>query len=62
MDDYDLFALQALGFAAVQEAPQRLALLPLDEAHDLLRFLVAVARIGRPRRSPPVSCRRTDRV
>jgi hypothetical protein len=48
MDDYDLFALQALDFAPLRETSQRLALLTLDEAHDLLRLLVTVAQDGGP--------------
>ncbi|WP_316746177.1 DUF6417 family protein, partial [Streptomyces sp. MK7] len=48
MDDYDLFALQALDFAPLPHAGERLALLTLQEAHDRLRLLVTLAEEGGP--------------
>ncbi|MFF8932385.1 DUF6417 family protein [Streptomyces longwoodensis] len=44
MDDYDPFELQDSDFASVEATASRLALLTLEEAHDLLRLLVTVAQ------------------
>ncbi|MEV7130643.1 DUF6417 family protein [Streptomyces sp. NPDC093260] len=48
MEDDDLFALQELDFAPVRTTGQRLAVLTLEEAHDLLRLLVTVSAEGGP--------------
>ncbi|MFI1377699.1 DUF6417 family protein [Streptomyces longwoodensis] len=46
MDDYYPFELQEIDFAPVEAPASRLALLTLEEAHDLLRLLVTVAQEG----------------
>ncbi|MET9387686.1 DUF6417 family protein [Streptomyces sp. NPDC002928] len=46
MDDYDHLGLDAVTFAPVEHTTQRLALLTLEEAHDLLGLLQAVAQEG----------------
>jgi uncharacterized protein DUF6417 len=43
MDGYEHIDLDEIDFAPVEETGERLALLSLDEAHDLLRLLLAVA-------------------
>ncbi|QQM46372.1 DUF6417 family protein [Streptomyces liliifuscus] len=43
MDNYDSLDLDAAGFAPGELTAERLALLTLDEAHDLLRLLQATA-------------------
>ncbi|MEU6071378.1 DUF6417 family protein [Streptomyces sp. NPDC047082] len=43
MDDYEHIDLDEIDFAPVEEMGERLALLSLEEAHDLLRLLLAVA-------------------
>ncbi|MEU3038105.1 DUF6417 family protein [Streptomyces griseoaurantiacus] len=51
MDDpncYEHIDLGALGFASQPEMADRLALLTLEEARDVLSLLVAVAREGGP--------------
>ncbi|MCX5000794.1 DUF6417 family protein [Streptomyces longwoodensis] len=48
MDDYDVFDLQDSDFAPVEATGRRLALLTLEEAHDLLRLLVTVAQESGP--------------
>ncbi|MET9118918.1 DUF6417 family protein [Streptomyces longwoodensis] len=48
MDDYDPFEFPDSDFAPVEATARRLALLTLEEAHDLLRVLVAVAQEGGP--------------
>jgi hypothetical protein len=46
MDAYDHLDLDEIDFAPVEHTTKRLTLLPLEEAHDLLRLLVAVAQAG----------------
>ncbi|MET9388217.1 DUF6417 family protein [Streptomyces sp. NPDC002928] len=46
MDDYDHLDLDAVTFAPVEHITQRLALLTLEEAHDLLGLLQAVVQEG----------------
>ncbi|WP_333739896.1 DUF6417 family protein [Streptomyces sp. IBSBF 2806] len=46
MDDYDHLDLDDIDFAPVEHDTQRLPLLTLDEAHDLLRVLRTVALEG----------------
>ncbi|MEU5116634.1 DUF6417 family protein [Streptomyces longwoodensis] len=48
MDDYGPFELQDSDFAPVEGTARRLALLSLEEAHDVLRVLVTVAQEGGP--------------
>ncbi|MEU5256308.1 DUF6417 family protein [Streptomyces longwoodensis] len=48
MDDYDPFEFPDSDLAPVEATASRLALLTLEEAHDLLRVLVAVAQEGGP--------------
>ncbi|MER5755961.1 DUF6417 family protein [Streptomyces sp. NPDC002088] len=69
MDDYDHLDLDAVTFAPVEHITRRLALLTLEEAHDLLGLLQAVAQEGAPcrrrrtgwrGRSPSASRRRED--
>ncbi|MFK4122343.1 DUF6417 family protein [Streptomyces longwoodensis] len=48
MDAYDPFELQDSDFAPVEAPAARLPLLTLEEAHDLLRVLAAVAQEGGP--------------
>ncbi|MGX1916135.1 DUF6417 family protein [Streptomyces phaeochromogenes] len=43
MDDCDPLDLDAADFAPGEDTAERLALLTLEEAHDLLRLLQAVA-------------------
>jgi len=43
MDDYDPLDLDAADFAPGELTAERLALLTLEEAHDLLRLLQATA-------------------
>ncbi|MGA5453829.1 DUF6417 family protein [Streptomyces umbrinus] len=47
MDD-DFLDLDSAGFAPGKTTAERLALLTLDEAHDLLRLLQAVAQEDSP--------------
>ena len=44
MDDYSHLDLNEIDFDPMEPMPDRLALLTLEEAHDLRRLLVAVAR------------------
>ncbi|WP_369228889.1 DUF6417 family protein [Streptomyces sp. R21] len=46
MDEYEEIDLGAVDFAPMTDTVERLALLSLDEAHDLLRLLLTVARDG----------------
>ncbi|MEW2120426.1 DUF6417 family protein [Streptomyces sp. NPDC005474] len=46
MDEYADIDLDDIVFAPVEHATERLALLSLEEAHDLLRLLLAVAHDG----------------
>ncbi|MEU4878402.1 DUF6417 family protein, partial [Streptomyces sp. NPDC021608] len=46
MDDYDHLDLDEIDFAPVAHDTERLRLLTLDEAHDLLRVLHTVAQEG----------------
>lgn len=46
MDDYEHLDLGHIDFASVDGTTERLALLSLEEAHDLLRLLLAVAQDG----------------
>ncbi|MEU6496312.1 DUF6417 family protein [Streptomyces sp. NPDC046984] len=48
MDAYDHLDLDEIDFAPVEHATHRLAVLSLDEVHDLLRLLVRIARDGGP--------------
>ncbi|MFD9463116.1 DUF6417 family protein [Streptomyces sp. NPDC060027] len=48
MDDYDHLDLDAIDFAPVDDTTERLALLTLEEAHDLLRLLLTIAQDGHP--------------
>ncbi|MFJ4152777.1 DUF6417 family protein [Streptomyces galbus] len=48
MDDYDPFEVKDSDFAPVETPASWLALLTLEEAHDLLRVLVTVAQEGGP--------------
>ncbi|TRO56317.1 DUF6417 family protein [Streptomyces sp. IB201691-2A2] len=47
MDD-DFLDLDSVGFAPGELTAERLALLTLDEAHDLLRLLQTVAQVEGP--------------
>ncbi|MEH0449826.1 MULTISPECIES: DUF6417 family protein [unclassified Streptomyces] len=46
MDDYEHLDLDEIDFAPVEHDLERLRLLTLDEAHDLLRVLRTVAQEG----------------
>ncbi|MFG2951925.1 DUF6417 family protein [Streptomyces adustus] len=46
MDDYDPLDQDATTFAPLADTTQRLAVLTLEEAHDLLALLVAIAQEG----------------
>ncbi|MFE2585159.1 DUF6417 family protein [Streptomyces sp. NPDC059378] len=46
MDEYDLLDGDSNLFAPLAETAQRLAVLTLEEAHDLLALLVAVTQEG----------------
>ena len=46
MDDYEDLGLGGIDFAPVEGTAERLALLTLEEAHDLLRLLLAIAQEG----------------
>ncbi|GGJ70527.1 DUF6417 family protein [Streptomyces brasiliensis] len=68
--DYEDLELDEIDCAPVEATGERLAVLTLEEAHDLLDLLQAVAAEDgqlsaeagrRPGRSPPGSRRRTDR-
>jgi hypothetical protein len=48
MDAYDHLDLDEIDFAPVEPTAKRLDLLALEEAHGLLRLLVAVAQDGGP--------------
>ncbi|MEU8653724.1 DUF6417 family protein [Streptomyces sp. NPDC048737] len=48
MDDYAHLDLDEIDFASVDHAAERLALLTLAEAHELLDLLLAVAQAGGP--------------
>ncbi|MEU6807727.1 DUF6417 family protein [Streptomyces sp. NPDC046831] len=48
MDDDGLFDLQAADFAPSEGTGPRLALLTLEEAHDLLRLLTTIAQQDGP--------------
>ncbi|MEU1203529.1 DUF6417 family protein [Streptomyces sp. NPDC005813] len=48
MDDDEQLDLDEVDFAPVEETVERLALLTLEEAHDLLSLLLAVAQEGGP--------------
>ena len=48
MDDYEHLDLDEIDFAPVEGTVQRLALLTLEEAHDLLRLLLTVAQEDGP--------------
>jgi hypothetical protein len=48
MDDYDHLDLDEIDFSPLQGTVERLALLTLEEAHDLLRLLLTVAQEGGP--------------
>ncbi|MER5881181.1 DUF6417 family protein [Streptomyces sp. NPDC001910] len=43
MNDYEQFDLDEVAFASMEDTAERLALLTLEEAHDLLRLLLMVA-------------------
>ncbi|MET9904636.1 DUF6417 family protein [Streptomyces sp. NPDC006446] len=70
MDDYEKIDLDELVFAPMEHTTERLALLTLQEAHDVLRLLLVVAEkeegpvsveaTGWLVRLPPGSPRRTD--
>ncbi|MFE9773631.1 DUF6417 family protein [Streptomyces sp. NPDC005931] len=44
MDDYEHLDLAAVEFVPVDDTAERLALLTLEEAQDLLRLLVTIAQ------------------
>lgn len=46
--DYDSLDLDSVGFAPGEDTAERLALLTLDEAHDLLRLLQMVVQEDGP--------------
>ncbi|KAF3469965.1 DUF6417 family protein [Streptomyces sp. Tu 3180] len=46
MDDYEHLDLDEIDFAPVDHTAERLALLTLEEAHDLLRLLLTIAQEG----------------
>lgn len=46
MDDYAHLDLDEIDFAPMGQTDERLALLSLEEAHDLLRLLLVVAAEG----------------
>ncbi|MEU6323657.1 DUF6417 family protein [Streptomyces sp. NPDC047009] len=46
MDAHDHLDLDEIDFAPVGHTTKRLTLLSLEQAHDLLRLLVAVAQAG----------------
>ncbi|PWJ04749.1 hypothetical protein DKG34_25615 [Streptomyces sp. NWU49] len=46
MDDYEDLDPGGIDFAPVDRTAERLALLTLEEAHDLLRLLLAIAQDG----------------
>ncbi|MFD5518720.1 DUF6417 family protein [Streptomyces sp. NPDC127066] len=48
MDNYDHLDLGAIDFAPMGDATERLALLTLQEAHELLQLLLAIAQVGHP--------------
>ncbi|MEU6497688.1 DUF6417 family protein [Streptomyces sp. NPDC046984] len=48
MDAYDHLDLDEIDFAPVEHTTERLAVLSLEEAHDLLCLLVMVARASGP--------------
>ncbi|MEU8653742.1 DUF6417 family protein [Streptomyces sp. NPDC048737] len=48
MDDYAHLDLHEIDFAPVDHAAERLPLLTLAEAHDLLELLLAVAQADGP--------------
>jgi len=48
MDDYDCLGLGGVDFVPGESAGERLALLSLDEAHDLPRLLQTVAQAEGP--------------
>jgi hypothetical protein len=48
MDDYDPLDLDKIDFAPLEGTAERLALLTLEEAHDLLRLLLTVAQEDGP--------------
>lgn len=48
MDDYDHLDLDEITFAPMDDVTERLALLTLQEAHDLLQLLLAIAQDGHP--------------
>ncbi|MDQ0605227.1 hypothetical protein QF037_009572 [Streptomyces canus] len=48
MDGYDHLDLDEIDFAPLEGAAERLALLTLEEAQDVLRLLLTVAQEGGP--------------
>jgi hypothetical protein len=48
MDEYEHIDVDGLEFAPVEHTTQSLALLSLEEAHDLLGILVTVPAEGEP--------------
>ncbi|MET8860887.1 DUF6417 family protein [Streptomyces sp. NPDC004579] len=48
MDDYDHLDLDEIDFAPMDAVAERLALLTLQETHDLLQLLLAIAQDGHP--------------
>lgn len=48
MDNYDHLDLDEIDFAPMDGHAERLALLTLQEAHDLLQLLLAIAEDGHP--------------
>ncbi|MEY2246537.1 DUF6417 family protein [Streptomyces sp. BF23-18] len=48
MDNYDHLDLDEIDFAPMDDVTERLALLTLQEAHDLLQLLLTIAQDGHP--------------
>ncbi|MEV6197825.1 DUF6417 family protein [Streptomyces sp. NPDC051920] len=48
MDNYDHLDLDEIDFAPMDDATERLALLTLQEAHDLLQLLLTITQDSHP--------------
>ncbi|MET8031069.1 DUF6417 family protein [Streptomyces avermitilis] len=58
MDDYEKIDLDEFVFAPMEHTTERLALLTLEEAHDVLRLLLMIAEKGEgpPSAAFPQAC------
>ncbi|MEU9139501.1 DUF6417 family protein [Streptomyces sp. NPDC048404] len=48
MDNYDHLGIDEIDYAPLDDVTERLALLTLQEAHDLLQLLLTIAQDGHP--------------